>query len=223
VPSHGLLWAIMSKEIARLIIGFRRFKEKYFSDENSVYRQLAASGQSPKTMLIGCADSRVDPAILTDASPGEIFVVRNVANLIPPCEHSGVGFHGTSSALEFAVGTLQVENIIILGHRQCGGVRALMSGVTDNPDSFIGHWMSIAEDARKKVLKEHAHADEDTRWRAAEMESLKVSLRNLRSFPFVQKAISERGLNVIAVYFDLEQGELWDYDESNDRFRQIGI
>ena len=216
----------MNKAILRLVAGFRRFREKYFlteDTESTIYQRLASAGQSPKTLLIGCSDSRVDPAILTGASPGELFVIRNVANLVPPCESSPVGFHGTSSALEFAVNNLKVENIIVLGHRQCGGIRALMNGTTETPGSFIGSWMRIAEDARHKVLKDLPQADADTQWRAAEMEALKVSLRNLHSFPFVQEAIQLRQLNIIGVYFDLELGQLWEYDELSNEFRQLII
>lgn len=217
----------MNKSIYRLMAGFRRFKGKYFQQEDiehSVYHRLASSGQTPKTLLIGCSDSRVDPAILTGASPGELFVVRNVANLIPPCEPSSVGFHGTSSALEFAVANLKVDNIIILGHRQCGGIRALMRGpATEGPVSFVSQWMSIAEEARDNVLREHGDADEETQWRLAEMEALKVSRKNLQTFPFVREAIKSRSLNIICVYFDLEQGQLWELDEGTGQFRQLEI
>lgn len=220
----------MNKAILRLMAGFRRFKEKYFFEEDpaedSVYQRLASTGQTPKTLLIGCSDSRVDPAILTGASPGELFVVRNVANLVPPCEPSAVGFHGTSSAIEFAVINLGVENIIVLGHRQCGGIRALMRMSpehSENSRNFIEQWMSIADEARQKVLAEHSAASEEAQWRLAEMESIKVSLKNLRGFPFVKEAIDTRQLNVIGVYFDLEQGQLWEYDEATDSFRQLEI
>lgn len=210
----------------RLMAGFRRFREKYFDPndpESSIYQKLASSGQTPKTLLIGCSDSRVDPAILTGASPGELFVVRNVANLIPPCEPSAIGFHGTSSAIEFAVVSLRVENIIILGHRQCGGIRALMQRGGTQEQSFVGQWMNIAEKARQKVLAENPGADEDTLWRQAEMESLKVSLENLKTFPFVKEAIKTRQLNVIAVYFDLEQGQLMELDEGLQKFRMLEL
>ena len=216
----------MNMALIRLIAGFRRFREKYFVQadlEHSVYHRLASSGQTPKTLLIGCSDSRVDPAILTGAEPGDLFVVRNVANLVPPCESSTVGFHGTSSALEFAVQSLKVENIIILGHRQCGGIHALMNGAMDNPESFTGQWMSIVKEARVTVLKNSSHLSNETQCRMAEMESIKVSLRNLHTFPFVQAAIKERGMNVIGVYFDLEEGELWEFDTPSQEFRQIEI
>ncbi len=207
------------------MVGFRRFREKYFLQEDAdsaVYSRLVTNGQTPKTMLIGCSDSRVDPAILTGASPGELFIVRNVANLVPPCEPSRSGFHGTSSALEFAVTGLKVENIIILGHRQCGGIRALMQGpAVGGGHSFIGQWMKIADSARQLVLTEYPDADEETKIRFAEMEALKVSLRNLRTFPFVQEAIESRKMNVFAVYFDLEQGQLWELDEAKQQFRRL--
>lgn len=205
--------------------GFRRFREKYFQEnsEHSVYHRLSTSGQTPKTLLIGCSDSRVDPAIMTGAEPGELFIVRNVANLVPPCEPSAVGFHGTSSAIEFAVQNLKVENVIILGHSQCGGIRALMQHSAETSASFVSQWMSIAHEARKEVLKNSEVLDEVTLFRRAEMESLKVSLRNLRTFPFVQKAVEERGLHLIGIYFDLERGHLWEFDEKSQQFHQLHI
>lgn len=207
--------------------GFRRFRERYFLenefDSNNIYQKLASSGQTPKTLLIGCSDSRVDPAILTGAHPGELFVIRNVANLVPPCEPSRGGLHGTSSAIEFAVVNLKVENVIVLGHRQCGGIRALMSETPTSPDSFVGKWMAIAKGAREKVLKEFPNADEETRWRMGEMESLKISVRNLQTFPFIQEAVKTRQMNVFGVYFDLEQGQLWLFEESEDQFKQLII
>lgn len=214
----------MNKAIYRLMVGFRQFKEKYFVQDEShqLYHRLA-SGQSPKTLLIGCSDSRVDPAILTGASPGELFVVRNVANLVPPCEPAAIGFHGTSSAIEFAVISLKVENIIILGHRQCGGIRALMQAIPGEKESFIGQWMTIASKAKMKVLKDFSQLDLEQQIRLAEMESLKVSLANLKTFPFVMKAIQEQRLNLIAVYFDLEQGQLWELNESTQEFQELKI
>jgi carbonic anhydrase len=214
----------MNKEILRLMAGFRRFHEKYFEKNNaqSVYHKLASSGQTPKTLMIGCSDSRVDPAILTEAEPGELFVIRNVANLVPPCEPSAVGFHGTSSAIEFAVINLKVENIVILGHRQCGGIRALMGGSKGEP-TFIEQWMRIAEDARDAVLKAHPKSDQESLCRFAEMESIKVSIRNLQTFSFVQEAVQSGQLQIFGIYFDLEQGQLWEYHEGSTEFRQLQV
>ncbi len=215
----------MNIALIRLMAGFRRFKEKYFLEgeiEHSVYSKLA-QGQTPKTLLIGCSDSRVDPAIMTGANPGELFVVRNVANLVPPCEPPTHGLHGTSSALEFAVVDLKVENIIILGHRQCGGIRALMNENPNPGPSFIGRWMGIAKEARETVLRDHADADHDTKCKFAEMESIKVSIRNLLTFPFMKEAFDAQRLNIVGVYFDLEQGQLWEYDLNTLQFQQLLI
>lgn len=211
------------KEILRLVAGFRRFRERYFL-ESHVYQRLASTaGQSPKTLIIGCSDSRVDPAIITSAHPGELFVVRNVANLVPPFEEATIGLHGVSSAIEFAVENLKVENIVILGHRQCGGIRALMLG-NAKPNSFVSRWMSIAQSAKDRVLaKVDASTDEETLCRHCEMESIVISLQNLRTFPFVEKAIKERDLNLIGAYFDLEQGQIFDFDDESGSFRQIEV
>jgi carbonic anhydrase len=216
----------MNKALYRLMSGFRKFREKYYileESEKSVYQRLSTDGQTPKTLLIGCSDSRVDPAILTSASPGELFVIRNVANLVPPYEASASGYRGTSSALEFAVKGLKVENIVVLGHRQCGGVRALMTGSADSSTDFIGPWMSIANEAKERVLREHSDKDPDIQWKLAEMEVLKVSLKNLKTFPFVQEAVESRQLNLVAVYFDLEQGQLWELDPVMDSFQLLII
>ncbi|MCK6599638.1 MAG: carbonic anhydrase [Bdellovibrionaceae bacterium] len=208
------------KDIIKLLAGFKRFKEKYFETENSVYQKLSV-GQSPKTLIIGCCDSRVDPAIISSASPGDIFVVRNVANLVPPYEIGG-GFHGVSAAIEFAVTSLKVENVLILGHRQCGGIRSLFSENRQD-DSFISQWMKIAKEARVEVLNKFPDADLETQCKQCELESIKVSLKNLTTFPFIQKAQKERDLNILGIYFDLEEGKLWEFDEKDNEFKNIEV
>ncbi len=211
------------KEILRLMVGFRKFRDKYFANEHPLYPRLSsASGQAPKTLIIGCSDSRVDPAIITSASPGELFIVRNVANLVPPFEVGG-GVHGISAAIEFAVVNLKVENIIILGHRQCGGIRALMTSEKSQLDSFVDKWVNVARDAKDRVLKKHAGESEDTLCRHGELESIITSLENLKTFPFVEAAIRERDLSVMGIYFDLEQGQLLEYDDKDGRFKNLDI
>jgi carbonic anhydrase len=210
-----------SKELLRLVAGFRRFRERYFDEDSSVYQRLSEPGRAPKTLVIACSDSRVDPAIITSAHPGELFVVRNVSNLVPPYETTA-GHHGVSSAIEFAVVNLKVENIIIMGHRQCGGIRALMLG-TAVQGGFVNQWMRIASAAKKRVLENYAGADEETLCRHAEMESIITSLANLHTFPFVAEAIKDRGLNVIGAYFDLEKGELAEFDPDTQTFKSIVI
>jgi carbonic anhydrase len=206
-----------------MIAGFRRFREKYFSGEDSVYTKLAEIGQSPKTLIIGCSDSRVDPALITGASPGELFTVRNVANLVPPYEADYIGRHGVSAAIEFAVVNLKVENIIILGHRQCGGIRALMSGPQQKAQTFIGMWMEILAVARERVLKEFSHLDFENQCRECELEAIAISIKNLKGFPFVKDAITEREMNIYGIYFDLEQGSLMEFDEATEKFQTLKI
>ena len=212
-----------SKEILKLVAGFRRFREKYFAGEDPLYHKLMTSGQSPKTLIIGCSDSRVDPALISSASPGEIFVVRNVANLVPPYESASLGLHGVSAAIEFSVVNLRVENIVVLGHRQCGGIRALMSGQQQVENSFVGRWMQIASAARDRVLQKHAQLDFESQCKECEMEGIKTSIENLKTFPFVRDAIASRDLRVLGIYFDMEQGQLFEWDETSNEFKQIEV
>ncbi len=211
-----------NKEILRMIAGFRRFREKYFSDENSFYGRLTATGQTPKVLIVGCSDSRVDPALISSASPGELFVIRNVANLVPPFDSSGSGQHGVSAAIEFAVLNLKVETIIVLGHRQCGGIRALMSGDVQQ-GSFVSRWMQIADRAKQEVIARHQGADQDTLCRHCELESITVSLENLKTFPFVREAVEQGRLEVHGIYFDIESGGLMQFDPEAKSFRNINV
>lgn len=206
-----------------MVVGFRRFRERFFSNEESaLYNKLSSSGQRPKTLMIACSDSRVDPAILFSSSPGEIFVVRNVANLVPPFE-SSMGFHGVSAAIEFAVANLEVENIVVLGHRQCGGIRSLFQPGNVLKGGFVEQWMTIAENAKQKVLSKDPHGDIETHCRDCERESIVISLQNLRSFPFIEAAMQKRGMQLIGVYFDLENGQLWYYNDSTDVFDELTL
>lgn len=210
-----------NKELLRLVAGFRRFRGRYFQ-QSTIYRRLTTgSGQAPKTLIIACSDSRVDPAIITSSHPGELFTVRNVANLVPPYETTA-GYHGVSSAIEFAVQNLKVENIIIMGHRQCGGIRALVTGEAGK-GSFVSQWMKIAQSARDRVLAKYSGADEESLCRHCEMESIVNSLENLRSFPFVTQAINEGRLTLVGAYFDLENGHIYDYDPEAKEFRQLDV
>jgi carbonic anhydrase len=208
-----------NREILKLVAGFRKFREKYFFTENSLYAKLSM-GQNPKTLIIGCSDSRVDPAIISSASPGELFVVRNVANLVPPYETGGL-YHGVSAAIEFAVQGLKVEHVIVLGHRQCGGIRALVNNQQGDEKSFVGSWMSIANKAKEKVLREHAGENEDKLCRHCEMEAITVSLENLMTFPFVKTAVDSGQMELHGIYFDLELGELYEYNKADGSFKNL--
>jgi carbonic anhydrase len=209
------------KDIEDLVSGFRRFQQHYFGDQRELYERLARGGQSPRIMVIGCCDSRVDPALITDCDPGDMFVVRNVANLVPPYETGG-GYHGTSAALEFAVRAIGVEHVIVLGHARCGGIRALMGeSRIEGGAEFIAPWMSIAEGARQAAQRAHRGESFDQQARACELAALRVSLDNLASFPFVREAVKAGKLGVHGWYFDIEKGELLRYIPSRDRFEAV--
>lgn len=203
------------KEIVRLLSGYRQFREKFFAGDDSIYSKLSTAGQGPKTLIIGCSDSRVDPAILASAGPGELFVVRNVANLVPPYEPHG-GRHGVSAAIEFAVVNLKVENVIVLGHRQCGGIRALLFPEQTQAGGFVQQWMKIAEPAKARALSLVPISDEGPLWRQCELESIRTSIENLRTFPFVTEAEKQRGLTVLGLYFDIETGELLELNDGGN-------
>ena len=185
--------SLASIDIQKLLSGFSQFRQEYFSQTNSAerFRTLVEEGQKPKIMLISCSDSRVEPADIFNCSPGDLFVVRNVANLVPPCDPNP-RHHSTSAALEFGVKHLEVRHIIILGHSQCGGIRALLE-TADNDDaakthkSFIFNWVQIAADAKHKVLADpdHPHHPFDVLSDQCEEEALKISFRNLQSFPWI--------------------------------------
>lgn len=189
--------------IPSLVEGFRRFRARHFSGVGHTYERLR-EGQSPITLVVACSDSRVDPAIVLDVDPGDLFVVRNVANLVPPYDTDG-GRHGVSAALEFGVRALGVKNILVMGHAKCGGIRALLEGTQGE---FIPQWMSIAGAARAEALVEAAHLDAERRERALEFAAMRLSLRNLRGFPWIASAVDAGRLALHAWYFDLERGEL---------------
>lgn len=211
----------MSDEVKKLVDGFHKFRTKYFVKDTDLYDHLNTGGQAPKTLLIGCSDSRVDPALLTQAKPGDIFVIRNVANLVPPYEIGG-GFHGVSSAVEFAVKNLKVENIIVLGHEQCGGINALLTGTHDNTaPSFISSWVRIAAEAKIEVLNEMPNAPLKDQLNACAKKAILISIENLMSFPFIQERLKSHELKIYGWFFDLEVGKLLEFNYEQRKFVEI--
>ncbi|MGE0828504.1 MAG: carbonic anhydrase [Hyphomonadaceae bacterium] len=180
----------------------------------SLYRKLALVGQSPKTLVIACADSRVDPAAIFDAGPGELFIVRNVANLAPPYEEAE-GHHGTSAAIEFAVQTLKVETILVLGHAQCGGVAAAISGAPPN-SPFLAAWVDLLSPAKARLSPQ-----EKDPHGALEHESIRVSLENLLTFPFVQSAVDAGRLTLRGARFGVADGILEVLDPETGEFSPV--
>ncbi len=205
-----------------LVQGFHRFREQHFADDDALYRQLVQEGQTPKILVVACCDSRVDPALVLDCAPGDLFVIRNVANLVPPAESRSSGRHGTSAALEYGVSTLGVEHIIVLGHAHCGGIRALMSGHrTGDADSYIDSWMRLAEEARADAERELAGATPEERERAIEQRGILGSLANLMTFPWIRERVEQGRLALHGWYFDMEHGELLGYDAASGRFETL--
>ncbi len=199
----------------RLIEGYHRFRRDRFAQQNKLYQDLAETGQSPKVMVIACCDSRADPALIFDTAPGEIFVVRNVANLVPPYAPSG-SHHGTSAALEFAVTGLQVTNILVLGHARCGGIQASLERT--HKGSFIGHWMSILDRTRCEVEEKHASGGPAVRQNALELAGVGQSLENLRTFPFVDERVADGRLRLHGGFFDIANGVLHLRDPDSGEF-----
>jgi len=205
----------------RLIDGYNAFAGGRLPREQDRYRELAERGQSPQIMVIGCCDSRVSPEVIFDASPGELFVVRNVANLIPPYSPDGA-YHGVSAALEFGVGALRVKHIVVLGHAHCGGVRAFAEEHAPlSPGDFIGKWMSLIAPAAEKLGARAAVplADYLTR---LEQASVANSLDNLMTFPRLAKLIEKGKVATHGAYFGVATGDLSVLDKESGEFRPVG-
>ncbi len=204
----------------RLADGFRRFRKNVYPVQKPLFDALK-DGQSPRTLVIACADSRVDPAAIFSASPGELFVLRNVANLVPPFEDDG-SFHGTSAGLEFAVTGLQVQDIVILGHGQCGGVSASLASAEDRPvGQFIHPWVELMAPARAEVLADPSLAPEE-RQQQLEFAAIRHSLGNLQSFPFIREALEAGRLDLHGAWFSIAEGVLLWLDERSGRFEPVG-
>lgn len=191
-----------------LFDGYDRFLRGYWQEHKDRYAALARDGQSPSTMVIACSDSRVSPEVIFDAAPGEIFVVRNVSNLVPPYAPD-MGNHGTSAALEFAVTVLNVLRIVVLGHSQCGGIRALMRGPGGGSGDFISSWMEIAKTARARVCDApDAPAELDALCERCERESIRVSLGNLLTFPWIRSRVEAGTLKLAGLHFNVQSAAL---------------
>ena len=209
------------KDIANFIAGFERFQAKYFREERGLFSRLS-KGQHPRALVISCCDSRVDPVMLTGADPGDLFVVRNVANLVPPYRDDSES-PGVRSAIEFAVKTLEVEHIIVLGHTSCGGIAALMAGegISEQKYEFIGSWVRIARRAREKVLRDLPQKSPELQARACEQAAILVSLDNLLSFPWIHERIDQGKLAVHGWHFDIDKGELLAYSAETGAFAPL--
>ncbi|MBR0649066.1 carbonic anhydrase [Roseomonas terrae] len=187
-----------------LIAGYRRFRAETWPQQRARFEELAAQGQRPHTMIIACSDSRVDPQSIFSAGPGELFVLRNVANLVPPYMPDQL-FHGTSAAVEFAVRVLKVDRIVVMGHALCGGISALLHGAPPEVQDFVAGWIGIAERARTVALRCDVP---EQRQEVAEHEAVRISLDNLMTFPWVASAVAEGRLSLHGAHFGVATGRL---------------
>jgi carbonic anhydrase len=205
-------------EFEQLLAGYRRFRDEDWSQQRARWAELA-EGQQPKTMVIACSDSRVDPTRIFDSSPGTLFVVRNIANLVPPFETTK-GRHGVSAALEFAVTQLNVAEIVVLGHGACGGVAASLShafaGEPPGRGGFIADWVSLLDEPRDRIVAELGQGPDAVH--ALELECVKVSLANLRTFPCVPEREQAGKLRLRGAYFAIAEGILHLLDEQSGTF-----
>lgn len=201
-----------------LLSGYRRFRETGWARQRERWSELA-EGQSPKVMVIACSDSRVDPSQIFDTAPGEMFVVRNIANLVPPYELGG-GRHGVSAALEFAVTQLEVPEIVVVGHGACGGVHAALTrrfeGAPPGAGGFIAHWVDLLDEARDRITAELGGNPEAVR--ALELETVKVSIANLRTFPCIAERERTGRLRIHGAYFAIADGVLHVLDDRTGQF-----
>jgi len=204
-----------------LLAGYRRFRENRDDSEKARWRELA-EGQSPKAIIIACSDSRADPATIFDTDPGEIFVVRNVANLVPPFEAGG-GRHGVSAALEFGVTQLKIREIVVMGHERCGGIQAALTGCFHDAPAgeggFIARWMAQIDEPASRIAHEHGTSEDAAR--RLEEVGIRQSLANLRSFPFVAEREEAGSLKLLGCHFSISEGQLYLLDEAEDCFRPV--
>lgn len=203
-----------------LLAGYRTFMREHFTHETSRYRHLADKGQSPETLVIACCDSRAAPETIFNTAPGEIFVLRNVANLIPPYEPDGE-YHAASAALEFAVQSLKVKNIVVMGHGRCGGIKAALDTESAplSPGDFIGKWMSLIAPAAEAVSGNQLMTPAE-RHTALERISIRYSINNLRTFPCVDILEKKGKLTLHGAWFDISTGELWVMDHQTGDFKR---
>src|ERR1700742_306660 len=203
-----------------LLDGYRTFTTQRLPTEQSRYRELSVRGQFPEVMVIGCCDSRGAPEVIFDAGPGELFVVRNIANLVPTYQPDS-GAHGVSAALEYAVQVLKVKHIVVLGHAQCGGIRAFVDKIEPlTPGDFIGRWMAMFIKPGERVEQRDRETMQDFVTRI-EKAAVFRSLENLMTFPFVKKLVERNELHLHGAYFGVAEGSLFVLDQAAKEFRGV--
>jgi len=195
----------MEDRFQKLLAGYHEFRNKYVVGDTSVMQQLSYHGQSPEAMVIACCDSRVDPALILQCDPGDLFVVRNVANIVPPYEKDEM-HHGTSAALEFGIRFLKVKHLILFGHSQCGGIQTLVNNAA-TPNDFISNWVSLIE-------SHFCATDVDECARQA----LRQSYQNCLTFPWLKERLDKQELKIHLWFFDIKLGKIFEFTENQQKF-----
>lgn len=200
----------MEKSFQKIIQGYRTFRKKYASKETPLMKELATEGQQPEIMMVACCDSRVDPALLLQCQPGDLFTVRNIANIIPPYE-SDESHHGTSAALEFGICYLHVKHLIIMGHSQCGGINAFLNEDSLHQNDFISRWTDLID------LNEQKQKDVDS----CAKNALLSSYKNALTFPWIKEKIEKKQLQLHLWFFDISTASIQTYDLAGKRFKPL--
>lgn len=213
---------MQKQNMDKLLSGYSRFHKRHLqlNDIDSHYQKLLKQDQNPISIVIGCCDSRVDPAIILDCDPGDLFVIRNVANLVPPYENDR-HYHGTSAALEFGVCSLNIPNIIILGHSGCGGIRSLLENKPSKKGTFISKWMRLVKIPSLSQMKNYPHLTHAQKEELYGKKSLIGSLKNLMTFPWIKERVEANTLKVHTWYFNLSTGNLEEYDSTSKHFNNL--
>jgi len=200
----------MENSFNKMLQGYKEFRNKYASGDNSVMQYLSYYGQQPETMVVSCCDSRVDPALILQCDPGDLFVVRNVANIVPPYEKDEM-HHGTSAALEFGICFLKVKNLILLGHSQCGGIQVLLDNNSSNQNDFITNWVSL-------VKTSHTHSHDANNYAKLALDH---SYQNCLTFPWIKEKVDNKELKVHLWFFDVEKGQIFTRTDAQENYQPL--
>jgi carbonic anhydrase len=200
----------------KILKGYQVFRDKYVHGDISIMHQLSRHGQRPETMMVACCDSRVDPALILQCDPGDLFVVRNVANIVPPYEKDDT-HHGTSAALEFGVCLLKVKHIVLLGHSQCGGIQALLDNESTMKNDFINNWVSLLKSDDPTLKTDLKDADDYAKF------SLQQSEKNCLGFPWIKEKVNEGSLTIHLWFFDIKTGQIFTYSAEESRYKPLEV
>lgn len=203
----------MIQSLNNILKGYKAFRDKYVHGDISIMQYLSICGQKPEMMVVACCDSRVDPALILQCDPGDLFIVRNVANIVPPYEKDEM-HHGTSAALEFGINFLKVNHLVLLGHSQCGGINTLMNTDESHQDDFITNWVSLI---KTDCIHKYDHADDYAKL------ALKHSYKNCLTFPWIKEKVESGELIIHLWFFDIKEGQIFSYSDKSDAYLPLEV